>query len=97
MKTASVSKLKASLSSYLAFVQAGEEIVVTDRGKPIAKLAPIGLDQLTVSQRLLSLEKTGLFKIGRGQLPKDFWERPRPKDPEDTVLLALLQDREEGL
>lgn len=61
MKTASVSKLKASLSSYLAFVQAGEEIVVTDRGKPIAKLAPIGLDQLTVSQRLLSLEKNRPF------------------------------------
>jgi prevent-host-death family protein len=41
MKTAAVSALKASLSEYLAGVKAGEEIIVTDRGKPIAKLMPL--------------------------------------------------------
>ena len=40
MKTATVSKLKASLSEYLRQVKAGEEVLVTERGRPIAKLAP---------------------------------------------------------
>ena len=40
MKTAAVSKLKASISEYLLKVKAGEEVIVTDRGKPIAKIVP---------------------------------------------------------
>ena len=40
MKTTTVSKLKASLSKYLRSVKAGEEVLVTERGRPIAKLTP---------------------------------------------------------
>lgn len=35
MKKASVSELKASLSEYLARVKKGEEVVVTDRDRPV--------------------------------------------------------------
>ncbi len=42
MKTTPVSKLKATLSEQLARVKAGEEIVVTEHGKPIAKIVPLG-------------------------------------------------------
>ena len=96
MKTAAVSQLKASLSGYLAFVRAGEEIMVTDRGIPIAKLVPINRNEMEVSERLLGLEKRGLIKIGKGQLDENFWERPRPKDTGDGALKALLQEREES-
>jgi prevent-host-death family protein len=41
MATAGVAQLKASLSRYLARVKAGEELVVTERGRPVAKLVPI--------------------------------------------------------
>ena len=37
MRTATVSKLKASLSEYLRQVKAGEEVLVTERGRPIAR------------------------------------------------------------
>lgn len=37
MQTADVSELKASTSEYLAKVKSGEEILITDRGMPIAK------------------------------------------------------------
>lgn len=37
-----VRELKAKLSEYLARAQAGEEIIVTDHGKPKAVLAPVG-------------------------------------------------------
>jgi len=41
MKIAAVSKLKAYLSDYLNQVKAGTEVLITDRGKPVARLVPI--------------------------------------------------------
>jgi prevent-host-death family protein len=38
MSQVAVSQLKASVSEYLARVKAGEEILITDRGAPIAKI-----------------------------------------------------------
>jgi len=39
MRTSS-SQLKAHMGKYMRAVRAGEEVVVTDRGEPVAKLAP---------------------------------------------------------
>lgn len=97
MKTAAVSEMKASLSEYLLKVKAGEEVIVTDRGRPIAKLVPIERGDEDIPAHLLSLEKAGLAKIGKGKIPKGFWDLPRPKDPEDRALKALLQEREDSL
>ena len=95
MKTATVSKLKASLSEYLRQVKAGEEVLVTERGRPIAKLTPAAVSAL-LPQDLAELEKQGIIKIGTSKLPKNFWSLPRPKDPKGLVLKSLLQEREEG-
>jgi prevent-host-death family protein len=37
-----VRELKAKLSEYLAAAAAGEEVIVTDRGRPVARLVPFG-------------------------------------------------------
>ena len=95
MKTTTVSKLKASLSEYLRQVKAGEEVLVTERGRPIARLAPTAGSE-TFPEELVEMEKQGLIKLGSGKLPKNFWKMPRPKDPKGLVLKALLQEREEG-
>ncbi len=42
MKTASVYEAKTHLSDLLKQVQRGEHIVIENRGRPIAKLVPIG-------------------------------------------------------
>ena len=95
MKTTTVSKLKASLSEYLRSVKAGEEVLVTERGRPIAKLTPAaGSDVL--ADHLIEMEKHGLIKLGSGKLPKGFWELPRPKDPKGLVVKTVLREREEG-
>jgi prevent-host-death family protein len=95
MKTATVSKLKASLSEYLRLVKAGEEVLVIERGRPIAKLTP-AVGSSALAKELLDMEKQGLVKIGRGKLPKGFWDLPRPKDPKGRVLQSLIQEREQG-
>lgn len=95
-RTAAVSELKAGLSAYLARVKAGEEVVVTDRGTPVAKIVPIPPEDDPEMQRLRELERRGVVRIGTGRLPDDFWDWPRPEDPDGLVLKALLDERETG-
>jgi len=95
MTTATVSKLKASLSEYLRRVKAGEEVLVSERGRPIAKLVPVtGTDSLPV--HLAEMARQGLVKVGSRRLSRGFWDLPRPRDPKGRVLKALLNEREQG-
>jgi len=96
MKTAAVSELKALLSKYLSKVKAGEEVIVTDRGKPIAKIVPIKRADAEIPSHLLTLERAGLARIGKSALSVDFWTLPRPKDKKGLALQNLLREREEG-
>lgn len=41
MAEAGIRDLRDHLSRYLARVQAGEELTVTDRGRPVARLVPV--------------------------------------------------------
>lgn len=93
MRLVSVSELKAQLSEHLRHVGAGEEVVVTDRGVPVARLVAIRAGSDEERERLVA---RGVLKPGRGQLPKAFWERLRPPDPSATLRAALHDEREEG-
>ena len=95
MTTATVSKLKASLSEYLRRVKAGEEVLVSERGRPIAKLVPVtGAD--TLPDHVAEMARQGLARVGSRRLTRAFWGLPRPKDPKGRVLRALLEEREQG-
>lgn len=96
MKTAAVSKLKSSLSEYLLKVKAGEELIITERGKPIAKIVPINREETDISPHLLTLEKAGLVRIGADTLSPEFWNIRKPKDKQGRALLNLLKEREES-
>lgn len=91
MRTVSVSQLKARLSEELEHVQSGEEVVVTDRGRPIARLVP--LEAATTD--LAPLVRSGLVRLGAG-LADDFWSLPRPADPSGALRAAAVAEREEG-
>lgn len=96
MKTAAVSELKALLSKYLLKVKAGEEVLVTDRGKPIAKIVPIKRTGMDMPAHLQALERAGFVRIGQDSLPSRFWNLSRPKDRKGLALQNLLREREEG-
>jgi prevent-host-death family protein len=95
MKTAAISEIKARLSEYLDQVKAGEEVLITDRGKPVARLSPLAKTR-SFGSSLLFLEKQGLIRLGSGKLPKNIGSLPRPKDDAGSVLKALLEEREAG-
>jgi prevent-host-death family protein len=95
MKTVSVSRLKASLSEYLDHASGGEEVLVTDRGRPVARIVPAqgaaGRDA-----HVDDLVRRGLARRGTGGIPADFWTRPRAGDPRGAGRLALEREREDG-
>ena len=95
MRTTTVSRLKASLSAYLRHVKAGEEVVITEHGRPVARLLPLASPE-SVPEHLRDLEAQGLLKRGRTPLPADFWDLPRPADPGASVRAAVAHEREEG-
>jgi prevent-host-death family protein len=95
MKTTPISELKARLSDYLNQVKSGTEVLVTDRGKPVARIIPIS-GKRRPRQSLAKMEKEGLLKLGTGKLPQNFWTMPRGDDPQELVLKALLQERGDG-
>ncbi len=91
-RTASVVQVKARLSEYLRLVKAGAELIVTERGVPIARVVPLA-DAERKSTRRLRLARAGLVKPGRGRLPK-LLQRAPEGDPIGTgVLEALLAER----
>ncbi len=95
MRTAGVAQLKARLSEYLDQVKAGEEVIVTDRGKAVARLVPYTRSGPSPAE-LEEMERAGLIRRAKRKLPDDFWDRPMPEDPEGWVLRYLLEEREEG-
>ena len=96
MTMAGIAKLKASFSRYLAMVKAGEEILITQRGKPVAKLVPLRREATAFPEHLLDLQRAGMIRLGTGRLPEGFWKLPRPNDPQGHVLKALLEERGQG-
>ncbi len=89
--TTSVVQLKSRLSEYLRRVKAGHDLVVTERGVPVAKLVPLDAAERRTTRRL-RLSKTGTVRPGRGKLPAVL-QLP-PTGPAATgVLDALLADR----
>ena len=60
--------LKAKLSAYMGRVKEGETILITDRGKPIGRIVPVGLtthDQLNalIDAELISWNNQQLAPI----------------------------------
>ena len=92
-KTAAVAELKAHLSRFLRRVKAGEEILITERDVPVARIVPV---RAMADERVRALERQGLVRLGTGKLPKDFWRRPRGADAKGLVRAAVAEEREGG-
>jgi len=61
MKTVKIAELKDKLSEHLRAVEAGEEVIVTDRNRPIARIVAV-----QAAERVLTLdEPTVPFKLLR--------------------------------
>ncbi len=94
MKTISISDAKATLSEQIRRVSRGEEIVILDRGRPVARLVPC--EPANQDDELQSLERAGLVRLGTTRLPDEFWDLPRPSDPTGRARAAAQAEREDS-
>ena len=92
MKKASVSELKTSLSEFLLGVKNGEEVLVTERGRPVARLIP-ALGSEPAGERKRRLIRAGVLRTGIGRLPSDLLKPSPVADPEGKTLRGLLEER----
>jgi prevent-host-death family protein len=90
-----VARLKAQLSRYLEYAKRGHDVVVTERGRPIAKLVALGRLE-DVDTRLQRLIRTGVVIPGTGRIRPSLRKPPRGPRVGDGVLKALLEEREES-
>lgn len=58
MTEVGIRDLKNGLSKYIERVRTGEEVIVTDRGRPVAKLSPLDAP----SDRLIDLVAAGVVR-----------------------------------
>lgn len=65
MSTVGIKELKNRLTTYLRRTKAGEEVIVTERGRPIALLQPIQAAENAVGReaRLARLAALGLVTL----------------------------------
>ncbi len=95
MRRASVSQLKTSLSEFLLGVKRGEEVLITERGRPIARLVPaIGAE--TGGDRKKRLIRAGILRAGSGRVSPNLLKPSPLVDPEGKTLRGLLEDRRSG-
>ena len=95
MKSAAISKLKATLSEHIASVKAGEEVMVTERGKPVARIVPVGKAERGDARRM-DLARRGIIRLGKGPISKELLAKlPVGNIPDEVVQLVMDEERSE--
>ncbi|HEY6292440.1 MAG TPA: type II toxin-antitoxin system prevent-host-death family antitoxin [Terriglobia bacterium] len=94
MRTVRIGDLKAHLSAHLQLVRDGEEVMVCDRNKPVARIVPIRLEDHSDQQRRL---------VARGVLTPPLKKRPRsvswptpPGSVPDEIVERVWRKEREG-
>ena len=94
MRTVNISDLKARLSAHIQLVKDGEEVLVCDRNKPVARIVPCRLTDLSEQEQQL---------VARGVLTLPVKRRPAsgswpvpPGNVSDEVMQQVRQEEREG-
>lgn len=95
MNSVGLAELRERLSAYLKKVKSGQEVLITERGVPIARLAPLKGGRGGDSRRD-KLAKEGLLHKGRGRVRRSLRSPPQGAAVGESILEALLSERDEG-
>jgi prevent-host-death family protein len=97
MKTATITEAKNQLSALIDQVRHGETIVITDRGRPVARLVSALAGVASDAEgRVARLERRGGLRRGTTPPPKALILRKLPRAKPSGVLDALLEERRES-
>lgn len=83
-----ITRYRAELKRWLDLVRTGEEVVITDRGVPIARLT--GVSEQAIIERL---EKQGRLSVPEDPTPLDIDEFPRVHASESiSDIVSAMRD-----
>lgn len=95
-----MTETKNGLSAILDRVKEGESFLITEHGKPVARLVPVReIDSRDEDEAWLAdMERRGIIRrLGSGNVPRSIIDTPPPRLPKGlSALGALLDEREEG-
>lgn len=98
MRSVNIAELKNQLSAYIRFARNGEEIVIRDRNRPVAKMVPF--DAAGASEDDLLLVAEGKMKLPEKPLTKKRLEEilslPIPTSRGKRLSRVVTEEREEG-
>jgi prevent-host-death family protein len=96
MRSATITQAKSGLSALIDQVRAGETVLITDRGVPVARLEPVATSEDPVG-RLERLTRAGLVRPGTGELSEEMLAGPTVSAPEGVSLVDLvIEERRSG-
>jgi prevent-host-death family protein len=96
MRTTTLTDAKNKFSAVIDQVRAGETVLILDRGRPVARIEPVGTYP-DPSGRLARLERAGVIRIGSAAPPVDLLRRPGPPvTPGKSAVQSLLDERRFG-
>lgn len=82
-------------SKAIKAVRAGKEVILTERGQPIAVIKPIKLEEQTREAALKAMADEGLITLPsrKGPMPAPRWRPARVKGK--TLSHTIIEDRED--
>jgi prevent-host-death family protein len=95
----SVSETKNRLSHFIRLVRGGEEVEITDRNTPVAKIVHVSRSSETEKKATWIMEAVRLGLITpprKKELPPNFLDKHKAFPEGKGVLQALLEEREQG-
>jgi prevent-host-death family protein len=93
MRTVNISVLKAHLSAHIEMVRNGEEVLVCDRNKPVARIVPCSTDDEPERERRLIARGILTPPLKKQSSPVS-WPNP-PGNISDEVMEQLWREERE--
>jgi antitoxin (DNA-binding transcriptional repressor) of toxin-antitoxin stability system len=94
MRTVNVTELQTNLIAWLERGRAGEEVLVSDLDRPIARLLPVEISD-EVEAVELEMAAAGLVRLPTEVLPESFWEMEAPVVAMEDIVAAVRAERDE--
>ena len=94
MKTVNIGDLKARLSAHIQMVKDGEEVLVCERNKPVARIIPCDLEDYSEQEKRLIAK--GVLTPPREKGPADLsWLRPVGRVSRKVMERIFREERED--
>jgi len=91
MITAGIKELKNQLSRYMGYVKRGDDVLITERGRVIARVVKEGSQRVELRKTLQSLSLRGQITLPLREVDRDV---PEPSSlPGKSLTKIILEDR----